>query len=74
MVSRLRGSRIGSQNAKHTETRPMTDKQKITALERRLGFYERLTNHQREFIKQHDLASEFQVWLEHKIAVEGIST
>lgn len=52
----------------------MTDKQKITALERRLGFYERLTNHQREFIKQHDLASEFQVWLEHKIAVEGIST
>ena len=44
----------------------------IKALERRLSFYERLTIHQNQFIKEHGLSSDFSVWLSDKVVQQGI--
>lgn len=50
----------------------MTPEQKTAVLEKRLGFYERLAAHQKQFIEQQDLSEAFQLWLSHKVAIEGI--
>lgn len=52
----------------------MNDNTKIKALERRLGFYERLVAHQQLYIKQSDLSEDFSLWLTQQVVIQGIGT